>query len=140
MDGLSPEDLAGFAGAIAAERSARSPLRGPDIRPLHALARELDALERRYGIEPSNFSEPFRGGKRSPAFSAAAVASRWAGAREEWSDLVDKSGMEEGDLQRLILQTAEILRELEGLPLPVAEQAAQARLFLLREPVFDFSR
>ncbi len=138
MDELDPEELAGWAGAMAAERSSRSALKGPDIRPLRNLARELDALERRYGIDPSAFGEPFRGGKRSPAVTAAAIASQWASTRMAWNELVNESGMEEGDLQRLILQTAEVLRELESLPLPLAEQAAHARLFMLREPVFDY--
>jgi hypothetical protein len=51
--------------------------------------------------------------------------------------LVQRSGSEEGDLQRLMLQTAELLRQLEDLPLPVAQWARTARLMLLREPVVE---
>jgi hypothetical protein len=43
-------------------------------------------------------------------------------------------------LQRLILQAAEVLRQLEELPLPVALRAKMARLSLLRDPVTDVWR
>jgi hypothetical protein len=36
-----------------------------------------------------------------------------------------------------MLQTAELLRQLEDLPLPVAQRARMARLMLLREPVVE---
>jgi hypothetical protein len=36
-----------------------------------------------------------------------------------------------------MLQTAELLRQLEDLPLPVAQRARMARLMLLREPIVE---
>jgi len=44
--------------------------------------------------------------------------------------------VEEGDLQRIILQAAEVLVQLEGLPQPdIRAQAHQTRDLLLRPPV-----
>ena len=60
---------------------------------------------------------------------------RWAEGNTSWADLVAESGGEEGNLQRIVLQTAEVLRQLEGLPLPLSEQAKSTRLAILRKPV-----
>jgi superfamily II RNA helicase len=54
-----------------------------------------------------------------------------------WPDLVKKAHIEEGDLQRLILQTSELLREIGDLPLEVSALAQKARELILRPPVFS---
>jgi hypothetical protein len=47
-----------------------------------------------------------------------------------------ESRSEEGDLQRIMLQAAEVLMQLEGLPFPDVRTAARdARLRLLKTPV-----
>lgn len=139
LDGLEAEELAGWAAAMAAERSPRRVVAKLDLRPLRDLALELDALERAHRIDPSYFGFPFRGGRRSAAHFAAGAVYRWALEKQEWHDLVAECDVEEGDLQRLILQTAEVLRELEDLPLPVAAPATRARQLLLRKPVFEYA-
>ena len=54
----------------------------------------------------------------------------------DWDALVAESQAEEGDLQRIILQAAEVLMQMEGLPFPDVRTAARdARLRLLRAPV-----
>jgi superfamily II RNA helicase len=62
---------------------------------------------------------------------------RWAEGSTNWENLVTESGSEEGDLQRIILQAAEVLRQLEDLPLPISERARSARLAIMREPVCE---
>jgi hypothetical protein len=49
--------------------------------------------------------------------------------------VVGEADIEEGDLQRLLLQAAEVFRQLEDLPLPIASTAKQAGDMLLRAPV-----
>jgi superfamily II RNA helicase len=54
----------------------------------------------------------------------------------EWLRLVTDTESEEGDLQRTILQSAEILMQLEGLPFPPLRAMARAtREGLLRTPI-----
>jgi hypothetical protein len=54
----------------------------------------------------------------------------------EWTRLVSVSDVEEGDLQRTILQAAEILMQLEGLPMPAVRLLArETRETMLRPPV-----
>ena len=54
----------------------------------------------------------------------------------DWVHLTRESQAEEGDLQRIILQAAEVLMQLEGLPFPDVRAAARdARMRLLRPPV-----
>lgn len=58
----------------------------------------------------------------------------WAGGME-WETLCRETGLWEGDLQRLMLQTEELLHQLSDLPLAVADVAKSARALLLRPPV-----
>jgi superfamily II RNA helicase len=70
-------------------------------------------------------------------FSAAATASTWA-AGAAWSDLVQETRAEEGDLVRMLSRTGESLLQIAGLrraqpaAARTAERAAEA---ILREPV-----
>ncbi len=140
MDTLSPAELAGWAAAITTERSPRFPVARLSLEPLWWLAYEIETLEERFKLEPSRFTEELEGDQWSDAYRRAAVVFRWAEGKWDWQTLVDRSGSEEGDLQRLILQAAEVLRQLEELPLPVANTAKLARLALLRDPVTDVWR
>lgn len=135
MDGLPTKVLAGWAAALTAERAPRFMVARLDLRPLGRLAFELDARERKHGVEESDFGEVFEGDRGSKANAVAGAAFRWAEGNTDWADLVAESGGEEGDLQRIVLQTAEVLRQLEDLPLPISGQARSARLAILRKPV-----
>jgi len=137
MDTLSPEELAGWAAAFTTERSPRYPVARVNLEPLWWLVYELDELEEKHKLEPSRFSDEFEGEHFSDANRRAAAVFRWAEGKWDWNMLVERSGSDEGDLQRLILQAAEVLRQLEELPLPVALRAKMARLSLLRDPVTD---
>ncbi|MGQ9462208.1 MAG: DEAD/DEAH box helicase [Candidatus Fervidibacter sp.] len=137
MDTLRPEELAGWAAAFTTERSPRYPVAHVNLEPLWWLVYELEKLEEKHKLEPSGFSDEFEGEHWSDANIRAAAVFRWAEGKWDWQALVERSGSEEGDLQRLILQAAEVLRQLEELPLPVASRAKEARLILLRDPVTD---
>ncbi|MCS7264396.1 MAG: DEAD/DEAH box helicase [Armatimonadetes bacterium] len=137
MDTLPPEELAGWAAAFTTERSPRYPIARINLEPLWWLVYELEELEEKHKLEPSKFSEDFEGEHWSDANRRAAAVFRWAEGKWEWQMIVERSGSDEGDLQRLILQAAEVLKQLEDLPLPVAKNAKIARLSLLREPVTD---
>jgi superfamily II RNA helicase len=137
MDTLSPEELAGWAAAFTTERSPRYPVARVNLEPLWWLVYELEELEGKHKLEPSRFSDEFEGEHFSDANRRAAAVFRWAEGKWDWNMLVERSGSDEGDLQRLILQAAEVLRQLEELPLPVALRAKMARLSLLRDPVTD---
>jgi ATP-dependent RNA helicase HelY len=140
MDTLSPEELAGWAAAFTTERSPRYPVARVNLEPLWWLVYELEELEEKHKLEPSRFSDEFEGEHFSDANRRAAAVFRWAEGKWDWNMLVERSGSDEGDLQRLILQAAEVLRQLEELPLPVALRAKMARLSLLRDPVTDVWR
>jgi superfamily II RNA helicase len=65
----------------------------------------------------------------------AACLHRWA-TGAPWAQLVSWAGIDEGDLERLILQTAELLQQIEHLGLPrYASLARSAREAILRAPV-----
>jgi len=107
------------------------------------LARELDLLERQHALPPDGLvqqCEPEwdpRSRRRipSPADRRADVVMAWMRGAD-WDALVAESQAEEGDLQRIILQAAEVLMQMEGLPFPDVRTAARdARLRLLRAPV-----
>jgi superfamily II RNA helicase len=95
------------------------------------------------GLEPDPVSEEFkvewqRVRRRvlpSPAERRAEAVENWTRGME-WTRLVAASDVEEGDLQRTILQAAEILMQLEGLPMPALRLAARGtREAMLRPPV-----
>jgi superfamily II RNA helicase len=141
-----PATGARLAAAAAALGTERPPRAGGTTARLGALARIVDditAVERRLGVEPDPLSAEFRGGwdrgrRRpipSPAERRAGAAEAWArGAK--WLYLVRETDSEEGDLQRTILQAAEILMQIEGLPMPALRvMARQTRELLLRAPI-----
>jgi ATP-dependent RNA helicase HelY len=70
-------------------------------------------------------------------FSAAATAARWA-AGMEWTELVQETRAEEGDLVRMLSRTGEALLQVAGLrraQAAAAHIAAEAAEAVLREPV-----
>lgn len=140
MDTLPPEELAGWAAVFTTERVPRAPVAWLNLETLGWLVFNLELLEQKHRLEPSGFANIFGNNLWSEANRMAAAVFRWAERKMDWEDLVSRSESEEGDLQRLILQAAEVLRQLEDLPLPVAQRARTARLSLLREPVIEVWR
>ena len=70
-------------------------------------------------------------------FSAAAATANWATGME-WSDLVDETRAEEGDLFRMLSRTGEALLQIAGLRKAhprAAQTASIAADAVLREPV-----
>lgn len=130
------------AGALGTERA---PYRGGEagLSTLARLVRELSDLERQHALDPGNavaqfepeWDPPTRRRIPSPADRRADAVVAWMRGAD-WNTLTAESRAEEGDLQRMILQAAEVLMQLEGLPFPDVRTAARdARLRLLRTPV-----
>jgi superfamily II RNA helicase len=70
-------------------------------------------------------------------FSAAAAAVHWAGGAE-WSEIVQRTRAEEGDLFRMFSRTGEALLQIAGLHrshLQVAQMAGVVADMVLREPI-----
>ncbi|MDQ7829424.1 MAG: DEAD/DEAH box helicase [Armatimonadota bacterium] len=138
-----PPRLAGMAAALGSERPPRAGGERVRLGGLASLVRRLARLEAEFGLEPNPVEEEFRQewdrrrrrALASPAERRAAAAEAWAGGAE-WVPLVQALDVEEGDLQRIILQAAEALLQLEGLPHEHVRQTARAaRRALLRPPV-----
>lgn len=135
--GLDPATFAAWVGSLSSERAPRKLLGRVDLSPMRKVIREIEALEHKWGIPSMELKELYRShGQPAEAERRASAVKAWAKGME-WQDLVEGSQMEEGDLQRLILQTSELLREMEDLPLSdVAALAGEARALLMRPPVF----
>ncbi|MDQ7843806.1 MAG: DEAD/DEAH box helicase [Armatimonadota bacterium] len=140
--GASTAAWAAVGGALATERAPR---RGGEagLQPLARLAKELADLERRQALPADPVVAQFepewdpvsRRRLPSPADRRADAVVAWMRGAD-WMQLSRASQTEEGDLQRVILQAAEVLMQLEGLPFPDVRAAARdARMRLLRPPV-----
>jgi len=135
-NGLEPSSFAGWIGSLASEKAPQKLVTEVNLRALRKLILEIEALERKWGIaslELREFYKPQAEGSEGERRAAAIRA--WAEGMP-WPDLVRKAHIEEGDLQRLILQTSELLREIGDLPLEVSALAQKARELILRPPVF----
>jgi len=142
MVGGSTAAWAAVAGALGTERA---PYRGGEagLSAIGRLVRELADLERQHALDPGEALKQFEpewdpASRRripSPADRRADAVVAWMRGAD-WSTLLKESQSEEGDLQRIMLQAAEVLMQLEGLPFPDVRAAARdARLRLLRAPV-----
>ncbi len=140
--GGSTAAWAAVAGALATERA---PLRGGEagLSALAKLVREVVDVERQHALEPEDSAAQFepewdpisRRRIAPPADRRADAVVAWMRGAD-WAHLAGESRAEEGDLQRIMLQAAEVLMQLEGLPFPDVRTAARdARLRLLRSPV-----
>lgn len=140
--GGSTAAWAAVAGALATERA---PYRGGEagLSALVKLVRELVDFERQHALDPGDVLKQFEpewdpGSRRripSPADRRADAVVAWMRGAD-WGKLLMESQSEEGDLQRIMLQAAEVLMQLEGLPFPDVRTAARdARLRLLKTPV-----
>jgi superfamily II RNA helicase len=133
VDALTLPELCGWAGALSGEKAPRGIITRVKLDGLLSVAKRVARLEHRWRLEPSPLvSELRREGRWSLAETRASVVKAWAEGASWWF-LVGRSGLEEGDLQRLILQSAEVLRQIEDLPGCQAAREARERLF--RPPV-----
>lgn len=141
--GLTPPQLAGWIGAIIGSRAPWRLVTPIALSSLKGLVDDVEQLEDHMGIELLGLGEEFRPahpgafkrGRPGEAWRRAAVVAQWASG-QSWETAIERADTEEGDLQRLVLQSAEALRELEELPMPeLASAANEARQAMMREPV-----
>jgi superfamily II RNA helicase len=155
------EEFAALLAALTTERPPRRLISHPTLFGLPELIRDLQRLEQQHGIpspqlsiiltpvaqrwldvdegeaEEVDFSRSRKPGKPIPSAGErrAACLHRWA-TGTPWPQLVSWAGIDEGDLERLILQTAELLQQIEHLTLPrYSALARAAREAILRAPV-----
>jgi superfamily II RNA helicase len=135
--------LAAVAAALGGERPPRAGGTRARLSALSTIIEDLARLERELGVVPDPVAREFRvewdrNQRRlvpSPAQRRADAVEAWARGAE-WLRLVADTESEEGDLQRTILQAAEILMQLEGLPFPPLRVLARTtRETLLRPPI-----
>ncbi len=140
LENLSPEELAGWCAALTSERVPRFPVGRLDFGPLRMIAESIERLEHRYKVPPSGLLACLDGGVHSDANRKGSAVMRWVEGKISWRSLIARTGSDEGDIQRLILQTAELLRQLEDLSSSISIVAREARVRAMREPVADFVR
>lgn len=138
----NPVRLAAWAAALGTERAPRAGAEA-DLGTLASVVRAVAEREASYGLEADPLAQEFaeewdRLARRtipSPADRRASAIEAWARGAD-WGPLAAGSRAEEGDLQRTVLQAAEILMQLEGLPQAEVRTASrEARARLLRTPV-----
>jgi hypothetical protein len=155
------EEFAALLAALTTERPPRRLIGQPSLFGLPELIRDLQRLEQQHGIPSpqlgviltpvaqrwmdvgededeaadSRRSPPRQKSLPSAGERRAACLHRWA-TGAPWPQLVSWAGIDEGDLERLILQTAELLQQIEHLGLPrYGPLARAAREAILRAPV-----
>jgi superfamily II RNA helicase len=157
----TPEEFAALLAALTTERAPRRLVGHPALFGLPELIRDILRLEQQHGIPSPHLSailapapqrwmefEAEEDGETaamrtrhagpplpSPGERRAACLHRWA-TGAPWTQLVQWAGIDEGDLERLILQTAELLQQIEHLALPpYGALAREARHAIRRAPV-----
>jgi hypothetical protein len=155
------EEFAALLAALTTERPPRRLIGHPPLFGLPELIRDLQRLEQQHGLpspqlsviltpvaqrwldvgededDEPDFSRSRKVGMSLPSAGErrAACLHRWA-TGAPWPQLVSWAGIDEGDLERLILQTAELLQQIEHLMLPrYSALARAAREAILRAPV-----
>lgn len=135
--------LAAMAAALGTERPPRAGGTKARLAGLAHVVEEVAGVERNLGLDPDpvvfEFKAEWHRARRrlvpAPAERRADAVEAWVGGAE-WMRLVADSDVEEGDLQRTILQAAEILMQLEGLHLPALRRLArETREAMVRPPV-----
>ncbi|HKO45425.1 MAG TPA: hypothetical protein VJU84_19275 [Pyrinomonadaceae bacterium] len=130
---LSFSHLAAIIAALTADEDrdyGELELEDPLVKALaqiEEIAFTVSTEEWKQGIEPAPELN----------FSAAAATANWATGME-WSDLVDETRAEEGDLFRMLSRTGEALLQIAGLRKAhprAAQTASIAADAVLREPV-----
>ena len=155
------EEFAALLATLTTERPPRRLIGHPTLFGLPELIRDLQRLEQQHGIpspqlstiltpvaqrwvevgededDEVDYGRTQRRGIPLPSAGErrAACLHRWA-TGAPWPQLVSWAGIDEGDLERLILQTAELLQQIEHLALPrYSASARAAREAILRAPV-----
>lgn len=143
--GLLPKDPQGLCGYAAALSTERAPRLGREF-GLASLGRLVEAvaeLEAQEGMPADGLAKEFRPQwdralRRvvpSSADRRAWAAVSWS-AGAEFAPLCQELEVAEGDLQRILLQAAEVCNQLANLPQrEVSEAASRAWDSLLRPPV-----
>ena len=133
FDALDAKHTAGLMAALAADAERDYGELELDDHLVTTLARfdevayKVATEEWKQGLEPAPEIN----------FSAAAAASLWAGGAE-WTELVNETRAEEGDLVRMLSRTGESLLQIAGLKMAqpqAARRASVAAEAVLREPV-----
>src|SRR5690606_13468104 len=133
FDGMSPVLAAGFMAALTADSDHTY----GEMRTSDALLEVLEffdqtlynvgRIETQFGIEAAEEIN----------FSAASVAERWADGAD-WTEIVKRTGAEEGDLFRLLSRTGEALMQIayqKGENSAAANVARAAAEAILRDPI-----
>ncbi len=133
---LTPPELAGRCAIFISQRTARPTesfkrWQGMDVESVIKEVRHVKRMERDFHIHAEQYLDLKN---YFDIRTRAQVVFGWAQGME-WETLCRETGLWEGDLQRLILQTEELLHQLSDLPLPVADVAQKARELLFRPPV-----
>lgn len=135
-EGFPPEKLCAVCAVFVSQRTGKPTdefrrYKGADISGVIQEVRHVKHAERDFKIN----SEEYLDLKNFFDIKLRAQSVyAWAGGME-WETLCRETGLWEGDLQRLMLQTEELLHQLSDLPLAVADVAKNARSLLLRPPV-----
>jgi len=137
-----PHRLCGYAAALSTERAPRLGQQA-GLDPLARLVAAVEEVEAQEGLAPEGLAQEFR-----PQWDRAlrrvlpSSADRRAWAAQLWSDgkdfdlLCRELDVAAGDLQRILLQAAEVCNQLADLPqVEVSRAATRARDRLLRPPV-----
>jgi superfamily II RNA helicase len=154
-------EFAALLAALTTERPPRRLIGHTTMFGVPELIRDLQRLEQQHGLPSPQLSvilapvaqhwldvsagedeeaEVRRSRKTDLSLASAgerraACLHRWA-TGAPWPQLVSWAGIGEGDLERLILQTAELLQQIEHLALPrYGALARAAREAILRAPV-----
>jgi superfamily II RNA helicase len=157
----TPEEFSALLAALTTERPPRRLVGPPTLFGLPELIKDLQRLEQQHGIPSPHLGailapvnqrwldvaddedgETPQTRSRKPGLPLpsagerrAACLHRWA-TGAPWPQLVSWAGIDEGDLERLILQTAELLQQIEHLPLRhYGTLAHAARQAILRAPI-----
>lgn len=137
-----PQRLCGYAAALSTERAPRLGQEA-GLAELARLVTALAEMEAQEGLPPEGLVEEFRQQwDRALRRMLPSSADRRAWAAQAWcagadfSVLCRELDVAEGDLQRILLQAAEVCNQLAELPhAEVSRAAAEARDRLLRPPV-----
>jgi superfamily II RNA helicase len=133
FNSLEPKQLAGIIAALTADEDRDYGELELDDDVVTSLARfedigfKVSAEEWKYGLDPAPELN----------FSAAGAAVRWAGGAD-WSQVVNETRAEEGDLFRMLSRTGEALLQIAGLRRShpqAAQMAATVAEMVLREPI-----
>ena len=133
FSGIDHTVMAGLMAALAADADRNygdlylsDPLLDA-ITSIEDVIYDVSKVEWGFGIEPVEEIN----------LTAAAAAERWTGGME-WSELVKRTGAEEGDLFRLLSRTGEALMQvahLKGSNADAARIASETAEMMLRDPI-----